>query len=402
MRKPAWYKASAEDKIQYTSLLEDKLNTLTIPDSLSCKDVNCKVEEHSSECNGHVLDVMCAIMEASHACIPLTGGASSTASGRQKSTSLPDWKENVKPAKRDSLFWHSVWLSAGRPPSGALHSLMTWCRNKYHYAVRRAKRQAQVAKSERLVEAAEQGNMALIHEMKRTLGSKSTGQTVPESLDGKVTHETILDRFRECYEQLYNSAGTEDAMSAIKEKLEQMIGANTGASTREIDKVTWQVVKQACCRMRPGKRDVSEAYSSDVFLHAPDSLFQHLAEVFKSFLTHGTVSLQILCCAFLPLFKGGLKNPASFDSYRAIAGASQLLKLFEYVVLIVWSDVLGSDSMQFGFKKGVSTTQCTWLVNEVTTYFMRRGTAVTACLLDCSAGLTNYSRSLSARAYQQW
>jgi hypothetical protein len=31
-----------------------------------------------------------------------------------------------------------------------------------------------------------------------------------------------------------------------------------------------------------------------------------------------------------------------------------------------------------------STPQCTWLVNEVTTYYMRRGTAVTACLLDCS------------------
>ena len=43
-----------------------------------------------------------------------------------------------------------------------------------------------------------------------------------------------------------------------------------------------------------------------------------------------------------------------------------------------------TDSMQFGFKKGVSTTQCTWLVNEVATYFMRRGTAVAACLLDCS------------------
>jgi hypothetical protein len=54
------------------------------------------------------------------------------------------------------------------------------------------------------------------------------------------------------------------------------------------------------------------------------------------------------------------------------------------LILLVWGDVLGSDSMQFGFKSGVSTTQCTWLVNEVTTYFMRRGTAVTACLLDCS------------------
>ena len=51
---------------------------------------------------------------------------------------------------------------------------------------------------------------------------------------------------------------------------------------------------------------------------------------------------------------------------------------------MVWGDSLDTDTMQFGFKAGVSTTQCTWLVNEVTTYFMRRGTAVTACLLDCS------------------
>ena len=136
--------------------------------------------------------------------------------------------------------------------------------------------------------------------------------------------------------------------------------------------------------MLPGKTDVTEAYTSDVLLNAPDILFDHLAAVFRSYLVHGTVSLQILSCAFLPLFKGGLKSPAVFDSYRAIAGASQLLKLFEYVILLVWGDDLVSDTMQFGFKKGVSTTQCTWLVNEVTTYFMRRGTAVTACLLDCS------------------
>ena len=61
-----------------------------------------------------------------------------------------------------------------------------------------------------------------------------------------------------------------------------------------------------------------------------------------------------------------------------------MLKLFEYVILIIWGGLLDTDSMQFGFKTGYSTTKCTWLVNEVTTYFMRRGTAVNACLLDCS------------------
>ena len=85
----------------------------------------------------------------------------------------------------------------------------------------------------------------------------------------------------------------------------------------------------------------------------------------KSYLDHGSLTNEILSCAFMPLYKGGFKSPESFDSYRAIAGASQLLKLFEYVILIIWGDTLTTDSMQLGFKPGVSTTQCTWLVIEV-------------------------------------
>ena len=180
------------------------------------------------------------------------------------------------------------------------------------------------------------GDIALMAEMKRILGRKDTGQTVPESLDGKVTHDTILERFKECYEELYNSAGSENAMDIMKAKLEQIVKDDVLGSTHEIQKVTGQVVKEACSRMLPGKTDVTEAYTSDVFLHAPDILFDHLAAVFRSYLFHGEVTLQILTCAFLPLFRGGLKNPAVLDSYRAIAGASQFLKLFEYVILTVW------------------------------------------------------------------
>ena len=118
-------------------------------------------------------------------------------------------------------------------------------------------------------------------------------------------------------------------------------------------------------------------------------------------MTHGTVTPGILTCAFLPLYKGGLKNPEKFDSYRAIAGASQLLKLFEYVLLTIWGESLETDSMQFGFKAGVSTTQCTWVVNEVANFFMRRDgetqLLLPACLIAVklliSAGLTSYSAS---------
>ena len=381
MRKPAWYKASQEDKNLYTVLLDQKLSDIQPPTCLHCTDVNCKLEEHTRDRDSYVLDVMCAIMESSHQSIPLSSSGSSS---KKKTDQLPGWEENVAPAKSNALFWHSVWMSAGRPATGELHRLMAWTRNKYHYAVRKAKRLADTIKARNLIEAAEEGNAALMEEMKKTLNKKVDGQSVPECLDGKVTHNDILERFKECYEELYNSAGSEDAMITIKLKLGQLIKESTDSSANETEKLTGQVVKEACSRMLPGKQDVTGVYSSDVFLHAPDSLFDHLAAVFRSYLVHGTVTLQILCCAFLPLFKGGLKNPEVFDSYRAIAGASQLLKLFEYVIIIVWGDSLSSDTMQFGFKKGVSTTQCTWLVNEVATYFMRRGTAVNACLLDCS------------------
>ena len=50
---------------------------------------------------------------------------------------------------------------------------------------------------------------------------------------------------------------------------------------------------------------------------------------------------------------------------------------------MLWGNYINTDTLQFGLKQGASTTQSTWLVNEVTNYFMRRGTPVSACLLDC-------------------
>ena len=96
------------------------------------------------------------------------------------------------------------------------------------------------------------------------------------------------------------------------------------------------------------------------------------------------MSLNLLACAFLPLLKSSLKNPAEANSYRAIAGSSLLLKLFDQVILLLWGHFLSSDSLQFGYKAGFSTTQCTWLVMEVASYFLRKGTPCIVTLLDCT------------------
>ena len=54
------------------------------------------------------------------------------------------------------------------------------------------------------------------------------------------------------------------------------------------------------------------------------------------------------------------------------------------VLILLWGDKLGSDTLQFGLKAKVSTRQCSWLVSEGAAHYVNSGTPVIATLLDCS------------------
>ena len=188
---------------------------------------------------------------------------------------------------------------------------MANCRRKYHHAVRRVKRHLNMIKSQNLINAAELGDRDFLAELKKQLPGKVKGQALPDCVEGKVTPETILEKFKECYQGLYNSAGSQSGMANIKKQVDTQIGQN---SAIEIEKLTDNLVKEASINMKAGKQDVTGSFSSDVFLHSPDQLFKCLASIFRSFLVHGSVTPMILSCAFLPLFKGGFKNPEKFYS----------------------------------------------------------------------------------------
>ena len=151
---------------------------------------------------------------------------------------------------------------------------------------------------------------------------------------------------------------------------------------KQDSKITGENVKKAAGLMKGGKADVSEGFTSDAILNGPDNLFESLASVFRSWCVHGTVTPSLLACAFLPLLKSTLKNPADPGSY--IAGSSIILKLFDKVILLLWGHLLCTDSLQYGYKVGTSTTQCSWLVQEVVNRFLMLGSNPIITLLDCS------------------
>ena len=87
--------------------------------------------------------------------------------------------------------------------------------------------------------------------------------------------------------------------------------------------------------------------------------------IFKWFLATGKTPAFLLLCTFVPIVKDNLDEIAISDNYRAIAIGSLILKWFDWLMLILNSDKLTIDELQFGFQKLASTTMCSWGVNSV-------------------------------------
>ena len=248
--------------------------------------------------------------------------------------------------------------------------------------MRRVKRASKLYQARDLSGAAMDEDMELMKELRRIKSGKGEIDELPETVDGVTGEREVADQFRKVYETLYTSAASEKGMDDLQQKLQLLL--QTENSKTEVEKVTADIVEQAVTKMKKHKMDISQGFSSDALLHAPDLLFQLLAIIFKDWLIHGTVTLSILLCAFIPLLKNSQKDPASTDSFRATAGSSLILKCFEQCILLIWDDQLHTDSLQFGFKKRCSTGTATWLVHEVFQHYLRQGSRSVAVVLDCT------------------
>ena len=129
---------------------------------------------------------------------------------------------------------------------------------------------------------------------------------MPECVEDKVTHDTILYKFKEWY--METKDGIETYQGTI---LGNLIDSR---AIQEAAKINAKVVEQACGRMKAWKSDVSASFTCDAILNGPKVLYELIAAIFSSYFVHSSISTLILTCALLPLFKGGFKNQEKFYS----------------------------------------------------------------------------------------
>ena len=123
-------------------------------------------------------------------------------------------------------------------------------------------------------------------------------------------------------------------------------------------------------------------------------LAELLAIIIKGYLIHGHVTSYLLLATLVPIIKDKLGCINSSKNYRSIAISSLILKLLDWIIILLFGDKLQLHDLQFAYQPGISGNMCTYAVLETVDYFLRNGSEVFLCTMDMTKAFDMTKHSL--------
>ena len=372
-QRRAWHRASDQEKLLYKATLCVALSNVHFPRvAIECRHIGCT--EHSEMISRYHKQLV-------EACI--TAGRESIPSVKNKGRKA-GWEEFVAPHQREAIFWNRLWVENGKPDSGWICAIRDSTRREYKRISRWVIRNQEKLKADKMATALlDNRSRDFWSEVKRSKGKQSAVISSVDGVDGAVG---VCDVFKEKYDHLYNSVSFDECeMQALMSKVKDMSSSSCAVGICYDDHViTVTDVSKAISKLKVGKSDALEGLYSDHFKNAPIDLHVHIALLLSSMLIHGTSPMDMLLSVLVPIPKNLKKPLHDSNNYRSIAISSLIGKLFDNVILIRHHDKLSSSELQFGFKPGFSTTQCTFVLKEIISSYTSRDSMVNCVLLDAS------------------
>jgi hypothetical protein len=370
--KISWRRATDHNIVSYKERLRVKLNSIVLPRKvLLCPDLDCS--SHSTEIDTYYGRLIDAMKSAASECIP-----------RQRKKALAGWSEVVTPYRNKSIFWNKVWVENGMPEVGLIRDIRQSSKKDYKHAAKWVIRNQDNITADRMATKLHSDmNREFWDEVKRVRGNAKDCAGV---IDDAVGEDAICDVFASKYEELYSSVSfNADDMVELRRDVDIDIRSKCCEELCYSNHaVTVQDIKEALGKLKLSKSDADPDLSSDHFKRACPELYVHLSFLLTSMLRHTTAPSHVLCSIIRPIPKNRKKSLSVSSNYRSVAISSVLLKVLDHVILKKHASVLSTSDLQFGFKSSLSTTQCTYVLNEVVDYYTRSNSSVFVCLLDAS------------------
>ena len=101
-------------------------------------------------------------------------------------------------------------------------------------------------------------------------------------------------------------------------------------------------------------------------------------------LHHGYVAPNLRLATIIPIVKDKTESMNDSNNYRGVALSSILSKLLDKVIIQSHKIHFGSSDLQFRCNEKSSTSQCTFVVEEIIHYYRSNESNVYANFLDAS------------------
>ena len=156
----------------------------------------------------------------------------------------------------------------------------------------------------------------------------------------------------------------------------------SSVSLSDAMKVTPEIVQAAAGKLKPGKSDPVYTFSSDCIKVDSQCLAELLSIIIRCYLIHGHVTRYLLLATLVPIIKDKLGSINASKNYRSIAISSLILKIMDWIIILLFGDTFGLHDLQFAYQPGISGNMCTYAVLETVDYFLRHGSEVFMCTMD--------------------
>ena len=368
--KVLWHKVTEQHVSKYKDIIDELLNNVHInKEVLACNNNTCTCLEHCE-----YIDMLC--FELINVCI--SAGKRAFPMSKAGNKSIPDWDDIAKPERDGSLFWHWLWIECGRPRNGVIADVMRSTRAKYHYTVRKLKKEAEKRTRVKLAESiCSNQSRDLWTEIRKINGR---AKTVSPVIDECHSDYDIANLFASKYDQLYQSVPTspfelENVKCEIKNRI--LSEANTC-------NINVEDLRKCVCKLRKAKSDGEFGTYSDHFIYASDELLVLISLLFNAMFTHGYTADALLHSVIVSIpkdIKAGINNS---ENYRGISLCIALCKMMDMLIINKYSDKLFTSDLQFAFKEQHSTNMCTSVLKETIFQYAKHKSSIFGCLLDAS------------------
>ena len=372
-RKANWRKATETQIFAYQENLRLYLKSIYVPfECLNCTHAYCK--DHVQQIENYFNAIIKACVLTARKCLPFTS-----------KKRLAGWSDcNMHNVKEESIFWYRLWVDNGRPRNGIIAEIKRKTHANYKREVKRLKSKQAELRANKLASALINKSDRNFWSEVRALNRNTT--SIPNHIDQAHGDVEISNTFCEKYKTLYTSVpyDVQEMNILFKDMHDGIIHRCHNGLCESCHNVNVEDVCKSIKCIKPCKTDGVDDISSDILINACEELNIHMSLLFTMMLTHGYCPKNMLISTLIPITKDKTKSINNSDNYRAIALGSILCKVLDNVFLSKHRTTLLSHEMQFGFKSKHSTTQCSFVLQEVIDYYTDLQSPMLLLFLDAS------------------